>query len=233
MSIRHTLVTDLDIEVLSDRWTLTDSQYQLRNTSALHERKWTGKAHEALVALDLNSLANVQSLRITSATTSNLGDLFAGDLFTGTIIQVQLLQHSSGHWHELQSYLNDLLGLELEPHEVNFIKVRTRWLLYLQNPAPKLTAVVAQLLAEDLSSLDLCFSEVDLSLSEDRIDVRAISGITNATIIARPGTSTEVGLVQRQKRHLSDSEIKGLSAFLPASDLGKLRSSTTNLKSHS
>ena len=210
-NIRHTYIADEDLESLN--WNVLGQRFELHNASGLHEVLYKTSCPEKL------SSYGIYRIKLTSRAPTPLGDLLVSDALHGTSIVISTESERSIDATALKTYLGSQ-GLDLDLSRA--INVNTDQILYLEHPMSSVAAFLdTQFPANAWKHSNIAFSEI-IWTSDDTLQARTVGPICEAEEIeAADGiTEVEIGMVQRQCRHLQDSEFKGLSAFLPADDFG-------------
>lgn len=225
VSVRHSIVTDRDVEKLETHWSLLDrSSFVLKNVAGFHETRMT-----LPIPTDTNELFDhIRSLRLVSRNEKPIGDLFFSDAFPGLTIELETeLDTRLAQNLKIYSYLEILTGLKFTDKSVTsnaFVSFVDRLLFYHRNFSERaLIDTITRLIpAASIYLEDADFLEVKIEPELARWSLRAISALSNSLTIKSTDSSfrTEVGLLQRQNRTIEDSEFKGLSGFFPADDLG-------------
>lgn len=221
--IRHTYTTERDVEKISSDWKVDKHIFALRDTPGIQEIRLIADVSEEQ-ALQLSS---IDSLHIISKTSEDTGDLITNDNFPGTTIKISSKnQLSSAALLQIDSLLERITGRRLVNNtgKSAFIDVETQRLYHDgESSIKEMTHFTDGLFPELLAMAGTVnLIEITYDLSQARFIVRVVSRTPNTVILdtSHATSEVEIGLVQRQQQHLKDSEVKGLSAFLPANDLG-------------
>lgn len=229
--LRYSVITTEDVENLEAKWDIDGDSLTLKNVSGHLETRLIEPLPPALHEV----LKDISHLRISFRHDMTMGDLLQPDTFSGMTIEyypaVPVTTDTSSslsHPHIESLKLAELLiGQNLEYHGS-----RSRFIdmdgLYLYHSTEASSEVFFKYLQAEFPDLTDRISsslmvELDLDANTATRMFRSVSTMPNQVSFTTGSLlSTEVGIVQRQKRSLSDSEFKGLSTYLPASDLGEL-----------
>lgn len=225
VSVRHTIVTDQDVEKLSSHWKfLRNSSFVLTDVKGFHEARFK----QAIPDGTAEFLQHIMSLRLVYRTQETLGSLLYSDAFLG--LTVELVPNNIIHpslLTSISSYLKVFTG-SVDTATLSqahpFITLTDRLMFYNASCSEHtLQNAITRLVPEATKFIESAtFLELTLEKESELLTLRTIQAVPRSLIIdiITGGGSTEVGLLQRQRRELADSEYKGLSAFLPARDLG-------------
>lgn len=221
--IRHTFVTDEDIENLKDKWTINKEGFSINNVSGYHETSFVSELPKQFKLLG----RDLELLRITYRSGEDMGDLLLSDTFPGTTVEYLAKATHSGSEYELQEFLALFSGLGLvssKPEtKTAFIDVAGKQVYHASGHisrdfAKQIASCIPGIHMDVIQAAPL--SEITYNAHTDSFRVRIVDHLNKTTKIESSSVETEIGLVQRQKRALEDSEYKGLSTYLPADDLG-------------
>lgn len=224
--IRYSIVTNEDIENLANKWTCGESSFAVRGVSGhLEIRVITTEIPEGAGAI----FRDVQRLRVTSRTDDDIGDLLFSDTFPGSTIELDTTSSSDlSTEFELLSYLELFTGMTLKESNgiTKFIEAHGHKLLRsAETRFDQLHKYIMSQLTDVVSVNDLNVELAELlyDAETEQVVVRIVAAMPEQLRIDVTETylPSEVGLLQRQKRQLQDSEFKGLSAFLPSHDLSE------------
>lgn len=223
--VRYTVATNEDVESLENKWLLEYGALVLEGVVGHYETSIVANLPPDLQDVFRHS----RSLRIVYRNEYDLGDLFFTDTRPGTTIEILAdTQHVSGAADiECLKFAEVLTGKTLEDIAGQSALIDVRGTkLYHDTEAP--SAAFLDYLVErwpDIRTHMYGASMIEFSVDTgaSSLQIRFVSRIPKTLKLPESAelTKTEVGIVQRQKRHLQDSEFKGLSAFLPAKDLRK------------
>lgn len=223
IGIRHSVVTNQDVEKLHNHWKFEDERFLLRNVSGFHEASFTHSMPEEIIGL----VRGDPIVRVVYKNERDLGDLFFSDAFDGLTIEIEQ-RESRSHTQDLAlcSLIEVLIGRNITTYLTSpdvFIDSANRKVYYsLQYSDVDLKHAVAQIFPDSSPYLDGA-DLVELHLDGDlgRWNLRIISTMPGTLEVKFPKSTivpTEIGILQRQERRLDDSEFKGLSTFLPGND---------------
>lgn len=226
VSLRHSIATDEDIENISDKWTFQEKTVVLKNIKGYHEARLV----HVLPAKLQDLLHNFSALRISFRDERRLGDLFFVDSFPGVTLELEKKDASNAldSDFEVYKYLELLTGINLGISEGSnaFIDIGNRKVFYSGNASSDSFFSHIKSSFVDISDYieDSRYLEFALDSDAALLTLRTVSAVSNSLVLRTSSSAdinTEVGLLQRQKRYLEDSEFKGLSTYLPSKDFGR------------